>query len=297
MAAGAVFAFLSALGFGSGQVLVRIATQQLPVPLVALLAVSTATLLNLCLALVLDFQGVKALSLEPILWLGFIGGLAVVGGRLLNFNAINMVGATRAAPFSSSSPVFAAALAIAFLGERPGLLVGLGTPVVVCGLTLVALGGARGTGASGMTPRKLGYLLAVMAAVSFATVSVAGKHVVSDFTTPLVASAISLLLGMSLLSIVAGRDVIRGMRRPLPKYVLVCLFAGMLQGLAQLSLLESLSRADVTMVTPIYASSPLVTLILAHFFLRRLERINLFVVGGTFFTIGGVTLVLVGMAS
>ena len=102
---------------------------------------------------------------------------------------------------------------------------------------------------------------------------------------------------MSLLSIVAGRDVIRGIRRPSPKYGLLCLAAGMFQGLAQLSLLESLSRADVTMVTPIYASSPLATLILAHFFLRRLERINLFVLGGTLFTIGGVTLVLVGIAS
>ena len=293
MVLGVALAFLSAMGFGSGQILVRVITQRVPIPLATFLAVLISTLLNLSLAIVLDLHGFREISLEALGWLAFLGGIAVVGGRLLNFNAISMVGAARAAPFSSSSPIFAAILAIVLLGERPGPLVGFGTLIVACGLTLVGWGGARGRGGlPGMNPRVLGYFLAAGAAVAFATSNVVSKHVVSDFTSPLVAAGVSLLLGLILLSALTGRVVMKEIARCPPTYGLLCLLAGVFQGLAQLSLLEALSRAPVTMVTPIYASSPLLTIVMAHLFLRRLERVNLFIVAGALSTVGGVIMVL-----
>ena len=51
--------------------------------------------------------------------------------------AIKRIGASRAAPFSSIQPVFAFVLGTTLLGERPDVLVVVGTPIVVGGLALV----------------------------------------------------------------------------------------------------------------------------------------------------------------
>ena len=56
-------------------------------------------------------------------------------------------------------------------------------------------------------------------------------------------------------------------------------------------------RAPVTVVSLIYASTPLITLVLAHFFLRRLEPINPALVTGTMLSLGGVVMVILGASA
>ena len=60
------------------------------------------------------------------------------------------------------------------------------------------------------------------------------------------------------------------------------------------SLFQALSRAPVTVVSPIYACTPVITLILAHTFLRRMETIDFLVVAGTMLSVVGVILVIFG---
>ena len=86
--------------------------------------------------------------------------------------------------------------------------------------------------------------------------------------------------------------------RNLPgKYVGLCCLAGVSQGLAVAFLFQALSRAPVTVVSPINASSPLITLVLAHIFLQRLEHISPMLVFGTLLSVAGVVLVVVGAVS
>ena len=59
--------------------------------------------------------------------------------RLFIITAISMVGATRAVPMSGLQPVIAFALGVLLLGERPDLLVTVGTPVIVLGLFFVVM--------------------------------------------------------------------------------------------------------------------------------------------------------------
>ena len=77
-------------------------------------------------------------------------------------------------------------------------------------------------------------------------------------------------------------------------YLLICALAGIFQGLAIASLFQSLSRAPVTVVSPIYALTPVITLVLAHTFVRRLEAIDFLVVAGTMLSVVGVILVILG---
>ena len=81
------------------------------------------------------------------------------------------------------------------------------------------------------------------------------------------------------------------------RYALFCCVAGVSQGLALVCLFGALSRADVTTVSPINSSAPLFTLVLAHFFLQRLESVNLLLAIGTILSVCGVILVIFGASS
>jgi len=77
----------------------------------------------------------------------------------------------------------------------------------------------------------------------------------------------------------------------------LCAIAGIFQGLAVAAVFQALSRAPVTVVSPIYASQPLVTLLLVHIFLKRLETVSPLLALGTVISISGVSLVIIGAAA
>ena len=141
---------------------------------------------------------------------------------------------------------------------------------------------------------RLGYLLALGAAATFASRDVISRHVVGSIAPPLVTAAFALTIGGGLLFLLTYRDVIHSFRRLPRKYLVICGLAGVCQGFAVASLFQALSRAPVTVVSPINASSPLFTLLLAHLFLQRLEHISPLLVVGTLLSVTGVVLVVLG---
>ena len=295
MALAVAFSFLAALGFSGGYALIRVGTQRVSAPTATFFSVITGAVLISALALMLDLPGVKSVTLSSLGWFALMGAIAYPMARVLNNTAIAMIGATRAAPMSSMQPVFAFGLALGLLGERPNLLVILGTPTIVCGLILVILSSRTNGSVDRVSAgRKLGYLLAIGAAVSFASRDVISRHVVGSIAPPLVTAAFALTIGGGLLFLLTYRDVINSFRRLPRKYLVICGLAGVCQGFAVASLFQALSRAPVTVVSPINASSPLFTLLLAHLFLQRLEHISPLLVVGTLLSVTGVVLVVLG---
>ena len=295
MAVAVAFAFLAACGFASGNVLVRVGTQKVPAPTAALLTVLSGLVLVGGLALILNLEDIKSLSLEAMGWILLMGIMGYPMARLLLVSGISMVGASRAVPMSGIQPVIAFTLGVLLLGERPNLLVTLGTPIIVSGLFLVVIP-RRGTSATGQVVeiRRLGYLLALGGAATFATRDVISRHVVSTISDPLVTSGLALAVGGAILTVLLHRQVIISIRTLPRNYLLICALAGLFQGLAVASLFQALSRAPVTVVSPIYACTPVITLILAHTFLRRMETIDFLLVAGTMLSVVGVILVIFG---
>ena len=298
MALAVAFSFLAALGFSAGYILVRIGTQRVAAPTATFFGLLTGATLVVCLALTLRLPDVKSLSLEALGWIALMGAMAYPIARVLISTSVSMVGASRTAPTNAMQPIFALGLAMAILGERPGLLVGAGTPMVVIGLILVVLAGSGGGAANQVfNIRKLGYLLALGGAVTFASRDVISRHVVSGIAPPLVSAAFALAIGGGILLIFTHRDVVNSLRRVPTKFILVCALAGICQGLAVAALFQALSRAPVTVVSPISASSPVITLVLSHIFLRRMESISVVLVMGTLLSVTGVVIVVLGAAS
>jgi len=76
LALAVVFAFLSACGFASGNVLIRVGTQKVPAPTAALLTVLSGMVMVLGLALILNLDEIKSLSLEAMGWILVLGIMA-----------------------------------------------------------------------------------------------------------------------------------------------------------------------------------------------------------------------------
>ncbi len=295
MALGVVFAFCAALGFGTNQIFVRIATQRIPGPAAAFFSVVTGTVIAGTLALIFSFEDFKGLPPIAFAWYIFLAFLHHPLARTLNFTAISMIGASRAAPLSAAAPVFSAVLAIAVLGERPSIVLYLGTLVVIAGMTLVVTGGRQ---ASSRAPQiaynNLGYLLAFGASCGFGAVSVVTKHINTTYSPALVTVTFSLLLGTFLLGAGAHRPVIASLREDRRGFVPMTILAGVCAGAGAICFFSALGEAPVTVVVPIAFAAPLVTLVGSSIFLRRLERVNRLVIAGTLVAVCGVALVVLG---
>ena len=295
MAVAIAFAFLAACGFASGNVLVRVGTEKVPAPTATLLTVFSGIILIVGLALALRLDEISSLSTEALGWILILGILGYPMARLFIITAISMVGAARAVPMAGLQPVVAFTLGVILLGERPDLLVIVGTPVIVVGLLLVVMPRRGANSGDGLVNvRRLGYLLAIGSAATFASRDTISRHVVTDLIDPLVSAGLALAIGGTILAVILHRQVARSVMAVPRKYLLICALAGVFQGLAVASLFQALSRAPVTVVSPIYASQPLITLILAHFFLKRLEAIDFLLALGTMVSVVGVILVILG---
>ena len=295
MALAVVFALLASCGFACGNILVRVGTQRVPAPTAALLTVLSSMVLVAGLALALNLDEFKALSPTALGWIVVLGIMGYPMARLFLITAISMVGAARAVPMQGIQPLIAFALGVVLLGEQPSLLVSIGTPVIVAGLLLVVM--PRPDSSSGgrvQNVRRLGYILALCGAATFAGRDVISRHVVSDIANPLVTAGLALAVGATVLTLILHRQVAVSIKTLPRNYLLICGLAVLFQGLAVASLFQALSRAPVTVVSPIYACTPLITLVLARIFLRRLETIDFLLVAGTLLSVIGVILVIWG---
>ena len=150
-----VLAFLSACGFATGSVLMRVGTLYVPPAAATFFTVLVGAVLITGIAFAVNFDDIKALPLEAYGWITAMGILAYCLARVLHNTAIRMVGATRTVPMISLQPLMAFAIGFLILGERPNLLVTIGTPIVVAGILLVVMprpstsSGRRGGGRYG----------------------------------------------------------------------------------------------------------------------------------------------------
>ena len=194
----------------------------------------------------------------------------------------------------SLQPLMAFAIGFLILDERPNLLVTDRTPTIVLGILIVMLPRKQDAGA--IEIRKLGYLLAFGGSLAFVTRDAISRHVLGSLALapPFVVSGFALVIGGSILFAFIHRGVINSIRQAPMRYVAICCAAGLLQGIAVASLFHALSRAPVTIVTPIYASQPIIALTLASLFLRQMESIHWVLVIGTFLSVAGVISVILG---
>ena len=233
---------------------------------------------------VLYTGGLGRPSLHGVVFFAAAGLIGTVGGRLLRFFGIEMVGASITAALMNLSPLVSSALAILLLGERVTVPLLVGTLVIVGGTTLLSSGGRR----HGVRPRQL--LIPLLSAVCFGVVAVLRK-IGLDGVAPIpgfavnVTAALVAFTAFLLASRQTGAIVCR--RRSLGYFVA----AGVAENLSVLLIIVALTVGSVSVVAPLSSVSPIFVLVLSFFFLRGIELLNSRIVVGTLLIVSGVYLI------
>ena len=140
----------------------------------------------------------------------------------------------------------------------------------------------------------LGYVASVAAALSYGAGTFVSRIVVTDYASPIVATALSLLFGLAIMSAVFYRDAITDLPvAPRRAWGSIAL-AGLASAWGVSFMFLALSRAPVVLVSPLVSTFPLVSILLTHLFLKRLERVTMRTVVGGVLVAAGVALVAVG---
>lgn len=285
MTAAILFAFASAAFLGAAVVTSQLGLRTIDPLSGAAVSVPAFTLLFLLLSPIL-------LAGEPVVWRGLpifaaIGLFFPASLTLLAFASNRALGPVITSTLGNLAPLFSVALAVVLLHEplRPAQLGGL--LVAVVGAVIISV----------TRPRDLGHwrswalLLPLAAALVRGVVPPIVKLGLDVWPSPLWACLIGYV--MSSLVVLAVQRVRKGsflVQAPVSGW-LWFVVTGVSNGLATLSMFAAVRHGPITLVSPIVATFPLVTVLLSAIMLKHIE-ITSRIVGGTLLTVAGVALVL-----
>jgi len=203
---------------------------------------------------------------------------------LLSFEANRRMGPNTAGAVGNLAPLFAVLFAVIMLGETLHVWHALGIAAIVCGVMLLSRPGR----AKGTVWYLATLLLPLTAAAVRGAIQPAIKAGLMYWPDPMVAVLISYTVSSVVaLAVVFSRNERGFTRRGVAWFAAV----GFSNGLAVLAMYAALGRGPVTLVSPLVAVYPLVTLALSHVFLQY-ERVGRELVAGVVTTVVGVVLLL-----
>ena len=276
---------VAAACFGAMTVAVREGLLRVPDPAAGALVTATVGLL-VTLPIAVGVSGSDIVSSD--IWPFVLAGLIAPGVAGLLFTlAVELAGAARAALLVTAAPLLAAVPAFLLLDEPFHVAIAAGGLLIIVGA--VVLGGER---LEGTAFKRSGLLVALVAAALIAVRDNFARWAAKHYDVSGVAAGSAALAGACLLLLVYLL-VTRGGKASssIRSAALPFLPAGLLIGAAYAALLEALTRGRVTVVTPLYATESLWTVLLAWIFLGRSERIGPRLLASAGLMVGGAALI------
>jgi drug/metabolite transporter, DME family len=287
-----LFALLTALTWGIGHIPSKRGLAAGGTPLQSsVIIVGVQVLILWILFLVLHKEGEffpnVSLWTASIFALGGLFGASL--GSLLLLSATDHVGASVSSAASNTRPLFAAAIAVIWLGESVRPLLFLGIVLVVAGVVVLVF--SKGGDIRGWQAWKL--WIPLSAAAAFAAGNVIRRFGLASTPTPILeALVIDQTAGFIALGVYAffrkGRDVLSAP----PKSYLFYSLTGVLGAIGYLALFEALDKGSVAVIDPLVATQPLFTTFGAYFLLGDLERITVGLVMGTILIVVGAGIIV-----
>jgi len=233
----------------------------------------------------LVFSAWDRLTPAAALWFAAGGALAPGLAQVLLFLGIRYIGVGRAMPMVTLSPFFSTAVAMAWLGERPGADVLAATAAVVAGCALISM---KPEGDAGW--RRVWLLLPIGHALAFAFAASMRRYALALVPDPLIgatiANAVSIPVMFVIYPFLPGEERIAFDRRGLWSFGL----CGLVLTVSFLTHFAAYRFGEVSIVVPIVYSAPLFSLLMARLWLREEERV-------TWQKIAGAALLFAGMAA
>jgi DME family drug/metabolite transporter len=303
---GTALALIAAAGWGAGAVLTRVGISGVRISVGVLVSLAASLAVIAAAAAALDWPGIAILTPAIVGWFAMTGLVGYPLGRQLNFRSISYIGAARATPIMSSSPLFAILFAVLFTGEVVTLPQVGGALMIVAGLAVVMSSDGSQKGRrkpDAVTLEKsvvtrdqwMGYGFAVAAGVAYGLNNVLIKQGLKTFEHPLWAASIALTSGTLVLLLITS-PYLRNIAADRARGLVVLIGAGMASAIGVACSYSALNLAPVSVVSPITATFPLWTLLGVRLFLARDERVTMRMVLGAVLVVAGVSVVAITKA-
>jgi drug/metabolite transporter (DMT)-like permease len=272
-------------GFGAGFVLTQFGLRWMLPWVGVAISIPTSTLLFWCLApfFVNPSDGnLKAVVLFACVGLFFPGAAA-----LLNFESNRLLGPNIAGALSSITPVFAVVLAIVILGERIRCPKLLGLAAIVVGISLMYRVHVK------LCARSFWLMaLPVASAAVRGVIQPIVKFGFEWWPNPIAVVVVSYTVSSAVLIFAALARAGGAIPDIDPRGALWFAAVGLCNGLSVLAMYAALKYGPVTVILPLIAGYPLVTLLLSRAFLAK-EHVGPRLIGGVTGAVCGVVLLLV----
>ena len=287
MTAAILFAFASAIFLGAGVVTTQLGLRTVEPFSGAAISVPAFTILFL---LVSPF----ILAGEPVVWRGLpifaaIGLFFPASLTFLTFASNRALGPVITSTLGNLAPLFSVALAVVLLNEPLRLHQAVGLVIAVAGAVIISVTRPRDLGHW----RSLALLLPLAGALIRGVVPPVVKLGLEVWPSPLWACLVgyimSSLVVLSVQRIRKGRFVADAPASGRFWFAVT----GISNGLSALTLFAAVRNGPITLVAPLIAVYPLVTVILSALLLKHVA-ITLRIIAGTVLTVAGVMLVLIG---
>jgi drug/metabolite transporter (DMT)-like permease len=258
-----VLALAASFCFGAGLVLTQLGLKHVPPLNGAAISIPSSLALLICVA---PF----ALAGDTVHWnavpvFAAVGLLYPGAATLLTFAANRALGPVITGALGNLAPMFAVALAFVMLGEplRPAHVAGL--LVIVAGVAMLTVGRGGTTG----DWRSWFLLLPLLAAAIRGLIQPLIKLGLELWPSPFAASLVSYAVSSAIVIAAAKLGTGRWIADASPRGHLWFIGVGVCNGLAVLLMYAALAQGSVTLVSPLVATYPLVTVLGSTLFLGR----------------------------
>jgi drug/metabolite transporter, DME family len=279
-----IIAILSAMGWAGDSILVRLGARKSSIfaaMFISFLVSASFTGTYLLATTPLDFVRSPAMVYFLI-----SGCLQPLFARALFYEGLTRIGVSRAGPLRGAEPFFAAAIAVAFLHERPGLAVYSGTILIVASVWVIS-GTQRGESKWRLLDSAFPLGAGLVSAVSQSLRKQGLNLLPNPFVATVTVTSTSLVL-LSLFLWTTKRSRVLRMDRV---SFFLFLAAASLATTSQVLNFVALGQGQLSAIIPLLNTTPLFILFFSKLFLRGVERVTLRIVLGAILMVAGVVLI------
>jgi len=279
-----IVAMFSAMGWAGDSVLVRLGVRRSNI--FAAMLMSYLVSVTCIWTYLVATTPLVFLRSRAMVYFLISGCLQPLFARALFYEGITRIGVARAGPLRGAEPLFATIIAVVLLHERPGIMVYLGTALIMGSLWLIF--GSRG-GADKW--RFVDAALLLGAGLVSAISQTLRKEGLKILPNPFVATAIVTSTSLALLiSFILLTKRVNLLRMPRQSF-LFFVAAGCVAVSAQVTNFIAIGQGDLSVIIPLLNTTPLFTVLFSGLFLRSLETLSPRIVVGASLMVGGVVLI------
>lgn len=276
-----ITAIFSAMGWAADSVLVRLGLRRSNIFAAMLMsfAVSTACMWSYLIAT----TSLEFLSSPAMIYFVISGCVQPLLARALFYEGITRIGVARAGPLRGTEPFFATIIGVSFLHEQPGVLVYIGTIMIMTSLWLIS-GRPEGAAKWRLLDTAFPISAALVSAISQSLRKQGLKILPDPFVAVAIVTTVSLILFL-IFVLATGRTHSLRMERPGLSFFLA---AALLATTAQVLNFVALGRGELSVIIPLLNTTPLFTVLLSVLFLRKVETVNQRIVFGALLMFAGI---------